>query len=802
MNYSVQKVESGGEHIQTDLLIMILLEGEMTVKYLGGKYQMRNQDIILINPGVSYEIEYSHNAMYGAATFSMSLISSVLKSNNTIFYCNSVVDDGHSYQDLRNLMFKLTAEYASKSHQTDCYRDSLLLKLLDTLVENYQLNKINLRSFESDSDYRIREIMQYIMANLSEDISLNELASQMFVSTSTLSRIFKKNTGEYFADYVMQLRVKSASGLLRHSDQNMTQIAMASGFSNSASFNRAFRKIMGVTPSEYREEYRSQRLEEEKREDALRQELIEKGFEQEEHERLTEINLDFKNCKYEKYTKAWNKVINIGPIWDLNKANVQKHTLMLCEQLHFKYVRMWNIFSKNMMIADGKTLNFYNYSNIDLVFDFLVSHGLKPFLDLGRRPDTALHADGDEVFYEEQYIHFWSKENWQNLIDRFFDHIVDRYGMEEVSGWIFELDRDSTHENDDDDQQPSSIQHLYDDENYDFFEAWKFLHKTIKLRIPNAKLGGLGSIIVKDFDYLSDFYKKCILENVKPDYVSFFVFPYDIIKDGMQKSIRQISMNKYNEENQISEIKRLMKKVGMEDTPIYITEWNNTISNRNYLNDSCFRAAYLVKKLANLDSSVKLVGIMCGSDYVSSHMDTVAILNGGIGLLTRDTIRKPAYFAVDFLNQQGDHLLDKGDNYIITYKDSGDIYILCYYHSWFKRNFILQGDVVDLKKYGTVAFEDESPINLDFHLSHLRDHGEYYVKKRTMNAKNGSVLNEWANFQYDNRLTIQDVKYLQGISIPTLTQTKEMITKDDQTLDVQIKLEPHEVTLIHIFCRK
>ncbi len=101
-----------------------------------------------------------------------------------------------------------------------------------------------------------------------------------------------------------------------------------------------------------------------------------------------------------------------------------------------------------------------------------------------------------------------------------------------------------------------------------------------------------------------------------------------------------------------------------------------------------------------------------------------------------------------------------------------------------------------------MVFEDENPLYLNFHLDNLEESGEYYIKKRTMNRENGSVLNEWSNFQYDNRLTIQDVKYLQGISIPTLTQTKKIIADSDRTLDIKLELEPQEITLIHIFCSK
>ena len=111
MNYRVQKAVAKEDNIQTELLLIFLLEGEMTIRYQEERYQMKAEDIILINPGVSYEIENTRDALYGVASFSMRLTTSVLENRHMIFYCNSVVDEGHSYQDLRDIFFQITAEY-------------------------------------------------------------------------------------------------------------------------------------------------------------------------------------------------------------------------------------------------------------------------------------------------------------------------------------------------------------------------------------------------------------------------------------------------------------------------------------------------------------------------------------------------------------------------------------------------------------------------------------------------------------------------------------------------------------------
>ena len=98
---------------------------------------------------------------------------------------------------------------------------------------------------------------------------------------------------------------------------------------------------------------------------------------------------------------------------------------------------------------------------------------------------------------------------------------------------------------------------------------------------------------------------------------------------------------------------------------------------------------------------------------------------------------------------------------------------------------------MNVRKYNSMVFEDESPVHLSFHFENLKESGDYYLKKRTLNRQNGSILNEWGKFQYDMKLTRQDVKYLQGISFPTLSQSKKRVTGGDRTLDMKVVLEPH-----------
>ena len=796
MSYNVLK-EAGSERIiGSDLTVFYLLEGKMSVQCQEEFYSMEAKDILLVNPGLSYELCDLKNAIYGKAVFSMAAMSEFLNGSHITFYCNSCVDRTRSYQDLRDIFFEITTVYASGKKESDCLINSLLLKLLDLLVESYQLKPGKEANSGELKDSRMQMIMQYIMANLDQEISLNELAADMYVSPSTLSRIFKKNTGMYFADYVLQLRVQSSLGLLSFSERTITQIAMTCGFSNSAAFNRAFRKVMNQTPSEYREQYRSiaagEALTRSEQEEEIRKELIEKGYQNNGQDLKAEITLDMNALQESELHNNWNRMINIGPIWDITKANVQFHTLFLNEQLGFIYVRLWNIFSKKMLINDGKTLGQYNYDMVDQALDFLVSHRLKPFLEFGRRPDTAIRSHGHDVFYEDQYIDFESRENWECLIDDFLQHIAERYGTEEVSEWIFELTQDCFH----------GDQPIYRDEHFDLFEAYRFLYHAVRTHAPGAKFGGIGHDISVDRNYLTQFFHRCTENNLKPDFLSFILFPYELQGKTDGGFEGKVSRNEKFELMQLDRIRKLMDITSLKDSELYITEWNISISNRNILNDSGYRAAYLVRHMPELSEYTDMIGIMSGTDWVSSYMDTSGLANGGIGLLTRDLLKKPAYYALRFLNHCGNTILFKGENCIVSRRDNGDFYILCFYYTRLNRDYDMENEDIGIEAYDLMPFEKSQPFTLKILLNNIEQPGSYCMKKRTVNREHGDLLEEWRRFQYDTRLTREDIKYFDAACTPSMSMARRTVDSSNKSLELEITMQPTEITLIHIFRRK
>lgn len=98
----------------------------------------------------------------------------------------------------------------------------------------------------------INNVKTYIEHYYQKNVSVEIAASLFYVNRSYLSHIFKKKTGESFIDYLNKVRVKHAKELLISSDKKMYQIALLSGYNNVRYFFRAFKKVEGMTPDQYR----------------------------------------------------------------------------------------------------------------------------------------------------------------------------------------------------------------------------------------------------------------------------------------------------------------------------------------------------------------------------------------------------------------------------------------------------------------------------------------------------------------------------------------------------------------------
>lgn len=129
-----------------------------------------------------------------------------------------------------------------------------MVKLLEIFAGHISTlaNEIVVQEEEAESPM-IRRARAYILANQADPIDLDKVAQAMHVSTFYFCKMFKKATGLTFTDYLSRVRVEKAKALLLNPHLRISEIAYDVGFQSLTHFNRMFRKIVGESPTAYRE---------------------------------------------------------------------------------------------------------------------------------------------------------------------------------------------------------------------------------------------------------------------------------------------------------------------------------------------------------------------------------------------------------------------------------------------------------------------------------------------------------------------------------------------------------------------
>jgi AraC-like DNA-binding protein len=140
-------------------------------------------------------------------------------------------------------------------HQTRFQRFLKILTILNELsnTEQYEyLTTVTNSHPPSDKDSkRIDDVINYILTNYHDDISLDKIAGVANYSKASFCRFFKQRTRKTFSEFLNEVRISKACKALRNSELNISQICYESGFNNISNFNRQFKEYTGVTPSSY-----------------------------------------------------------------------------------------------------------------------------------------------------------------------------------------------------------------------------------------------------------------------------------------------------------------------------------------------------------------------------------------------------------------------------------------------------------------------------------------------------------------------------------------------------------------------
>ena len=134
-------------------------------------------------------------------------------------------------------------------------RISILLSILNNIAFCQKIEPLSssifVNSIDAGQNHRMNQIYKYVMEHFRDQISVDQIASEIYMTTTSFCRFFKKRTNKSFIQYVNDIRIGYACKLLLQENYNISQIAYESGFDNLSNFNKHFKKIKNITPSRF-----------------------------------------------------------------------------------------------------------------------------------------------------------------------------------------------------------------------------------------------------------------------------------------------------------------------------------------------------------------------------------------------------------------------------------------------------------------------------------------------------------------------------------------------------------------------
>src|SRR5579862_9384658 len=135
------------------------------------------------------------------------------------------------------------------------FLDSIEQAMAVTLVNGHAVRHRPLQLYRGGlGSARLRRIKELVLMKMEEDLSLDEMAQSVGLSTAHFARMFRKSTGETPHQFVLRQRLERAKEMLRAPDARVLDVAVACGFKTQQHFAQAFRDVWGVSPTEYRQD--------------------------------------------------------------------------------------------------------------------------------------------------------------------------------------------------------------------------------------------------------------------------------------------------------------------------------------------------------------------------------------------------------------------------------------------------------------------------------------------------------------------------------------------------------------------
>jgi xylan 1,4-beta-xylosidase len=375
----------------------------------------------------------------------------------------------------------------------------------------------------------------------------------------------------------------------------------------------------------------------------------------------------------------------------------------------FRYVRFHAILHDEVGVynEDEHGNPVYNFAYVDSIYDGLLKNGVRPVVEISFMPKKlAFNPDALHPFwYKPNVSPPKSMERWDGLIQHFAQHLVDRYGIDEVSQWYFEV---------------------WNEPNIDFwngiprqesyFELYDHTARDLKTVSPRLRVGGPATAAAQ---WVPEFLQHTAENHVPVDFVSTHGYADDTV-ENMFGTHENIPMDD-RVGRATAKIRGEIDRSATPRLPLFWTEWN--VPGMMEARDTIYVGPALANTVRECDGHVDMLSFWTFSDVFEEGGPTTGPFNGQFGLRAFDGINKPSYYAYGLLHQLGDQrLTNPSKNVIVTRTANGGLSIA----AW---------NLVDPDQHGAVR-------EMDLHLTGVPANAEVTIQR--VDRDHGNVLPQWA----------------------------------------------------------
>ncbi len=327
----------------------------------------------------------------------------------------------------------------------------------------------------------------------------------------------------------------------------------------------------------------------------------------------------------------------------------------------FQYIRFHGILLDDVGVYDEDTQGrpIYNFSYVDQIYDGLLAAGVKPFVELSFMPyKLAARPDLQAFWYHPNVSPPHDYAKWDDLITQLIKHLIDRYGIDEVAKWYFEV---------------------WNEPNLDFwsgmprqqtyFELYDHTARDIKNVAPALRVGGPASAQAA---WVGDMIRHADQTHAPLDFVSSHAYGNDP-PDKVLGTTEKIPRDQL--------VCRAVKKVHDEikasprpDIPLIWSEFNAAYDNQVDVTDSIYMGPWLATTLAQCDGLTEMMSYWTFSDVFEEQGVVKQPFYGGFGVMAAGNIPKPSFYGLELLHRLGEHRIDNSNpDVLVTKTDTGTL---------------------------------------------------------------------------------------------------------------------------------